>query len=80
MRPFPRGHKGLALEANGKLNPAGEGYLNMVTQFGLCAKPGDAVVLTDIKFDHNKLIFMINGGPDLKHRFLRHIESVRERR
>ena len=74
MRPFPRGHKGLTLEANGKLNPAGEAYLNMVTQFGLCAKPGDAVVLTDIKFDHNKIEFMINGGPDLKHRFLRHIQ------
>jgi len=74
MRPFPRGHKGLSLEANGKLNPAGEGYLDMVTQYGLCAKPGDAVVLTDIKFDKNKMVFMINGGPDLKHRFLRHIQ------
>jgi hypothetical protein len=74
MRPFPRGHKGLSLEANGKLNPAGEPYLDMVTQFGLCAKPGDAVVLTDIKFDHNKIVFMINGGPDMKHRFLRHIQ------
>jgi hypothetical protein len=74
MRPFPRGHKGLTLKANGELNPAGEPYLDMVTQFGLCAKPGDAVVLTDIKFDHNKMVFMINGGPDLKHRFLRHIE------
>src|SRR6185437_2862762 len=30
MRPFPRGHKGLELEANGKLKPAGEPYLNMV--------------------------------------------------
>jgi len=74
MRPFPRGHKGLSLEANGKLNPAGEGYLDMVTQYGLSAKPGDAVVLTDIKFDKNKLVFMLNGGPDLKHRFLRHIQ------
>ena len=74
MRPFPRGHKGLSLEANGKLNPAGEGYLDMVTQYGLSAKPGDAVVLTDIKFDKNKMVFMINGGPDLKHRFLRHIQ------
>ncbi len=30
MRPFPRGHKGLTLVANGKLEPAGEAYLNMV--------------------------------------------------
>ena len=32
MRPFPRGHKGMTLVANGKLDPAGEGYLNMVVQ------------------------------------------------
>jgi hypothetical protein len=74
MRPFPMGHKGLKLEANGKLVPAGESYLNMVTEFGICAKPGDRVVLSDVKFDHNKIIFELNGGPDLKHRFLRHIQ------
>jgi hypothetical protein len=74
MRPFPRGHKGLTLEANGNLKPVGEGYLDMVTEFGLCAKPGDAVVLTDIKFDKSKIVFQINGGPDLKHRFLRHVQ------
>ncbi|KAA6462074.1 hypothetical protein DYQ86_10670 [Acidobacteria bacterium AB60] len=74
MRPFPKGHKGLTLEANGKLEPAGEPYLNMVTSQGMSAKPGDRVVLTDIKFDKNKIIFMLNGGPDAKHRFLRHIQ------
>lgn len=73
MRPLPRGHRGLTLAANGKLEPAGESYLNMVTAFGLSAKPGDRVVITDIKFDHNKLILMLNGGPDAKHRFLSHI-------
>lgn len=74
MRPFPRGHKGLTLVANGKLEPAGEAYLNMVIGEGMCAKPGDRVVITDIRFDHNKIIFALNGGPDFKHRFLRHIE------
>lgn len=74
MRPFPRGHKGLTLEANGNLAPYGEAYLDMVTQYGLSAKPGDGVVITDIKFDKSKIVFMINGGPDAKHRFLRHIE------
>lgn len=73
MRPLPRGHRGLTLAANGKLEPAGESYLNMVTAQGLSAKPGDRVVITDIKFDHNKLILMLNGGPDAKHRFLSHI-------
>ncbi|MGA9586167.1 MAG: hypothetical protein WBQ95_12610 [Terracidiphilus sp.] len=74
MRPFPMGHRGLTLEANGRLTPAGEPYLDMVTEFGICAKPGDLVVLSDVKFDRNKIIFELNGGPDLKHRFLRHIQ------
>ena len=74
MRPFPKGHKGLTLEANGKLEPAGEAYLDMVTSAGMSAKPGDRLVISDLKFDHNKIIFMINGGPDAKHRFLRHVQ------
>lgn len=74
MRPFPRGHRGLTLEANGKLEPAGEGYLNMVTTEGLSAKPGDRLVLSDIKFEHSRIVFDLNGGPDAKHRFLRHVQ------
>ncbi len=74
MRPFPKGHKGLTLVANGKLDPAGEAYLNMITSQGTSAKPGDRVVLTDLKIDHNKIIFDLNGGPDRKHRFMRHIQ------
>src|SRR5580692_11218621 len=35
MRPFPGGHKGLTLEANGYIDPAGEPYLDMVTANGL---------------------------------------------
>jgi hypothetical protein len=74
MRPFPRGHKGLTLVANGKLEPAGEAYLNMVTAEGLSARPGDRVVLTDIRIEHEKIVFDLNGGPDRKHRFLRHVQ------
>jgi hypothetical protein len=73
MRPFPRGHKGLTLVANGKLEPAGEGYLNMITAQGLSAGPGDRLVLTDVKIERSRIVFEINGGPDPKHRFLRHI-------
>lgn len=74
MRPFPMGHKGLTLAANGNMEPAGEGYLNMVTANGICAKPGDRVVLTDVKIEHSRIILALNGGPDAKHRFLRHVE------
>jgi len=74
MRPFPRGHKGLTLIANGPLSPAGEDYLNMVTSQGLCAKPGDRLVLSNVKIEHDKIVFDLNGGPDAKHRFLSHIQ------
>lgn len=74
MRPFPRGHKGLTLAANGELEPAGEGYLDMVTANGLSAKPGDRLVITDIKFEHSRITLMLNGGPDARHRFLSHIQ------
>ena len=74
MRPFPRGHKGLTLVANGKLEPAGEPYLSMVTSEGLSAKPGDRLVITDVKIERSRMIFMLNGGPDAKHRFLRHVQ------
>jgi hypothetical protein len=74
MRPFPRGHKGLTLQANGKLEPAGEPYLNMVISEGLSAKPGARVVITDIKIERDKIVFDLNDGPDAKHRFLRHVQ------
>jgi hypothetical protein len=73
-RPFPRGHKGLTLQANGKLEPAGVNYLNMVINEGLSAKPGTRVVVTDIKIDKSRIVLDFDGGPDARHRFLRHIQ------
>lgn len=74
MRPLPLGHAGLTLEANGGITPAGQAYVDMVGNEGISSKPGGRVVITDVKVDENKIIFTLNGGPDLKHRFLRHIE------
>ncbi|WP_263357579.1 hypothetical protein [Acidicapsa ligni] len=74
MRPLPRGKKGLTLVANGKLSPAGEGYLTLVGEQGVSVKPGDRVVLSNISIDRDKMVFEINGGPDHKHAFLRHIQ------
>src|SRR6185437_10057214 len=36
--------------------------------------PGDLLVVTDVKFDKDKIIFDLNGGPDKKHRFLQHVQ------
>ena len=53
MRPFPMGHKGLTLEANGKLTPAGEPYLDMVTAKD-SAPSRRSGGLTDVKFEQTK--------------------------
>ena len=71
---FPAATKGLLSQANGKLQPAGAAYLNMVISEGLSAKPGSRVVVTDVRFDHSRIIFDLDGGPDPKHRFLSHLQ------
>jgi hypothetical protein len=74
MRPLPRGKKGLTLAANGKLSPSAQGYLAEITENGLSVKPGERVVLSNIRIDKDKIVFDINGGPEHKHEFLRHIQ------
>jgi hypothetical protein len=74
MRPLPRGKKGLFIAANGKLTPAGEKYVAEVTEQGLSVKPGDRAVLSNVRIDKDRLIFDINGGPERKHDFLRHVQ------
>jgi hypothetical protein len=74
MRPLPRGKKGLTLMANGKMTPSGQSYMTMVSEQGLSVKPGDRVILSDIRIERDKIVFDINGGPEHKHEFLRHIQ------
>jgi hypothetical protein len=74
MRPLPRGKKGLSLAANGKLTPTGNSYLSEITENGLSVKPGDRVVLSNVRIDKERIVFDINNGPDRKHEFLRHIQ------
>jgi hypothetical protein len=74
MRPLPRGKKGLTLVANGKMSPVGEGYVSEVTSQGLSVKAGDRVILSNLKLEKERIVFDINGGPDHKHEFLRHIQ------
>jgi hypothetical protein len=37
-------------------------------------KPGDRAVLSNIRIDRDRIVFDINGGPEHKHEFLRHIQ------
>ena len=73
MRPLPRASKGLILHANGDMQPTGADYVNEINQKGTSAKPGDRCVITDVQIKDDKIVFLLNGGPDPKHKWLRHI-------
>jgi hypothetical protein len=63
----------VTLQANGQLTPAGDAYRELVYKKGESVAPGDRVLITAITFKGDRIVFDLNGGPYLKHRFLRHI-------
>jgi hypothetical protein len=74
MRPLPKGTHGIVLHANGAMNPVGPDYASALRELGTSVKPGDRVVISDVRISGNRMVFDLNGGPEKKHRFLRHIE------
>jgi len=72
-RSLPLGDS-LILMANGNLKPGGDAYKQMLYKKGESAAAGDRVAITKVTVDKDRLIFDLNGGPYLKHRFLRHIQ------
>ena len=72
-RALPLGED-LVLVANGNLRPSGEDYKQMLYKKGQSAAPGDRVAITTVTVKPDRIILDLNGGPYLKHRFLRHIE------
>ncbi len=74
VRPVPKGNHGLVLRANGNLDPGGKSYLHALEEKGVSVRPGDRVLITDVKIEHNRIVFDLNGGPDRKHKWLRHIQ------
>ena len=73
MRPLPLASKGLILHANGGMEPTGADYVNEINEKGTSAKPGDRCVITDVKIKDDKIVLLLNGGPDPKHKWLRHV-------
>lgn len=73
MRPLPLASKGLTLHANGDMQPSGSDYVNELNQHGISAKPGDRCVITGVRIKDDRIILELNGGPDPKHKWLRHI-------
>ncbi len=72
-RPLPLGED-LILMANGNLKPGGDAYNQMLYKKGEAAAPGDRIAITTVTVKGDRIIFDLNGGPYLKHRFLRHID------
>ena len=73
MRPLPKGSKGMTLVANGAASPNGADYAKTLEHNGIALQAADRVIITDIKFLGDKIVFELNYGPDQKHRILRHI-------
>ena len=62
------------LMANGPVTPGPEAYKMMIYKKGQAAQPGDRVEITSLEFKHDRILLDFNGGPYVKHRFLRHIQ------
>ena len=71
MRPLPVAN--LNLRANGHMDPTGEKYVEILHQKGISAKPGERVVVTDIRIRDKSIELDLNGGFEHKHKILRHI-------
>jgi len=72
MRPLPIAT--ITLHANGPMSPSGSDYVSTIRDKGLAVKAGERVVLTDIKIEKDRILLDFNGGPEHKHKWLRHIE------
>ena len=64
----------LTLEANGNLTPRAEQYKEVVYKKGQSAAPGDRVMVTALEIKPDRIIVDLNGGPYVRHRFLRHVQ------
>ena len=71
-RPMPLDTHGLVLHANGELKPEGTDYEKML-QKGISAHAGDRMTISDVRIEPSRIVFEFNGGPDHKHKYLRHV-------
>ena len=74
MRPLPLTSKGVTLVANGPLSPEGSDYVVALQEHGISSKTGDRVTITDVKIKGDRVAIELNGGPDHKHKYLRHVQ------
>jgi len=73
-RPLPVGAPGVTLFANGSLKPEAAEMRKRLYEKGISSNQGDRIQITDVQVRPDRIVFDINGGPYVKHRFLRHIQ------
>ncbi len=64
----------LTLQANGHLTPGDDAYKQVIYKKGQSAAPGDRVVVTALQVKADRIVVDLNGGPYVRHRFLRHVQ------
>lgn len=64
----------LTLHANGNLTTSPEEYKRLIYAKGQAAAPGDRVAVSSLEIKSDRIIVDLNGGPYLKHRFMRHVQ------
>ncbi|MHB1698725.1 MAG: alpha/beta hydrolase [Acidobacteriaceae bacterium] len=72
-RPLPMGGKGIVLRANGDLSPDANTYQKVLYAKGTSVGAGDRIVITKLIIHGDRIQFDLNGGPDYKHKYLRHV-------
>jgi hypothetical protein len=70
--PFPRGKKGVRVDAQGKLDKADAD--SQLSANGLAIKPGMPVEISKITFKSNEIVFELNGGGKKRTKWYQRIE------
>jgi len=70
---FPIGKKGLTLK-DGKVTPEGKDLEQLLAMWGPAVKPGEQIMITNIRIKDNRIHFDINGGSIKKKRWYDHIQ------
>ncbi|GGA61588.1 hypothetical protein GCM10011507_11380 [Edaphobacter acidisoli] len=64
----------MKLDANGPLSPGPTEYRQLLYTKGQAVELGGRVMITSMEFKGDRIILDLNGGPYVKHRFLRHVQ------
>jgi len=70
---FPIGKKGLTLK-NGQVTPAGKDLEQLLAMWGPAVKPGEQMLITNIRIKDNRIRFDVNGGSIKKKKWYQHIQ------